>query len=56
MGENPTEIIPFESAGTTYYFWYFNSETIDKQLRDNVEGTYVYQSVIDALQIKVDNK
>ena len=56
MGEKPTDIIPFESGGTTYYFWYYNSETIDKQLRDNVGGTYVYQSVIDALQIKVDNK
>ena len=56
MGEAPTEIIPIESDGITYYFWYFDSETIDAQLRDNVGGSYVYQSVIDALQIKVDNK
>ena len=56
MGEAPTEIIPIESDGITYYFWYFDSETIDAQLRDNIGGSYVYQSVIDALQIKVDNK
>ena len=56
MGEAPTEIIPIESDGITYYFWYFDSENIDAQLRDNIKGSYIYQEVIDALQIKVDNE
>ena len=55
MGEEPTDIISFDYNGKTYYFWYFDSEMIDEQIRDKAENTYTCIDVIDWVQIEVSD-
>ena len=56
MGEEPTDIIPIDYDGTTYYFWYFDSEAIDEKIREEIQGEMTLGKVVDGLQIEVDYK
>ena len=55
MGEEPTKIISIDYDGTTFYFWYFDSEMLDEALREKGNGSYTCGEFVNMMEIEVSD-
>ena len=55
-GREPDEIIPFESEGEGYYFWYYTDLDIEAELESIDYSRYTLGEVIELVEIRYDHK